>query len=639
MKKTHLLGLCAFLGLALSLVLFTNATKVVEKNDTYYRKVLYTNTLHFVLKYAPFKHVNQADGEYLDLLTSVAFKPSLRPSKEDQINLNQAQQLGSSCEAMRFLTKAHDKPQLYIESTKKFEDVNKDIKNKILSLLDTVKANQNYNIKFDPEVTNSGLLFNSHYKDPNRILYGGIRSYPTSPSFYSIDAALCGIALVEFYKTFKSVADQEKRELALKMSKRAAIFILNAHNPNRLYLPESATKKIKEEREPFIFYDNVVWNAKGKPEFIGGVIESVIESQSPGGSPAVNNQMHTKMGLAAEFLSELNLISPLTAYKKAALEIANFVSRGLKNNAEYYAPNSLWTFEKEKNLNEWKRAGNDNQFIFGDTVAYSLRSLDKVQLLPNEDLKNIYKKYTTASNQEYNPSKCYAGYLRVDSNSEQSIIHDSDSSYYDLVTCGIMLKFKQKYFKEDFKISQSFLTELGKKIDSQKTNRPYLLGWAQKFNGENVLGSEYKLWQDTTTMANIGESILETEEIPNIAKKQIKICGVYFADADKAVPRFIQGSWHNDLNITRDQKSCENWIRNNILTKINCAQPSTGQNTVIHGVLVDKDKYTFDLPSNLQSQEIIMRNQACLKCSDKSGQIPCSSPPRSKDQRPIRLFR
>jgi hypothetical protein len=78
------------------------------------------------------------------------------------------------------------------------------------------------------------------------------------------------------------------------------------------------------------------------------------------------------------------------------------------------------------------------------------------------------------------------------------------------------------------------------------------------------------------------------------------VCATYFRTATSL--SMVQGTWTNDPLYTSSISACYNYVKANLLDKVNCAQPN---GAYITAALIDKTKHTYNMPSINMSTEYV----------------------------------
>ncbi|MEK6872257.1 MAG: hypothetical protein AABX16_05115 [Nanoarchaeota archaeon] len=93
-----------------------------------------------------------------------------------------------------------------------------------------------------------------------------------------------------------------------------------------------------------------------------------------------------------------------------------------------------------------------------------------------------------------------------------------------------------------------------------------------------------------------------------------KVCATYYRTAES--DRMVQGTWINEEKYTSSTSNCLNYMKENILEKVWCAQPQYP--TKLHIVIIDKNKHTFDMPAINVNTEFVYET-TCKACTDSDG--------------------
>ena len=229
--------------------------------------------------------------------------------------------------------------------------------------------------------------------------------YPISATYYTMDAALCGEAMLSVYNLFN-------REEYLLTAISFAKFLDKMH-------AESGYNGLCE------YYDRSL--------------------------DGFNCNTYTKNLIALSFLRKLYDQTGHKGWNILASNIKKFALHGLERGWEFYSVAE----------NKWKRVkgshGEGDIYVYGDTVAYALKGLFEYEG-DSPLVRKIYEHFMTfgggnlKTKATYNPKLCLAGYLVYNDHKA-----DADSAYYDVVTIGLLHGIKQKAEPADFKNTCNFL--------------------------------------------------------------------------------------------------------------------------------------------------------------------------------------
>ncbi len=90
------------------------------------------------------------------------------------------------------------------------------------------------------------------------------------------------------------------------------------------------------------------------------------------------------------------------------------------------------------------------------------------------------------------------------------------------------------------------------------------------------------------------------------------VCASYFRKT--GTTRMIQGTWNNDLTAASSTQACYNYMKQNILDKLNCAQPDGEYITI---ALIPESKHTYDMPEIDNNTEFVT-SQYCATTTDNA---------------------
>lgn len=88
-----------------------------------------------------------------------------------------------------------------------------------------------------------------------------------------------------------------------------------------------------------------------------------------------------------------------------------------------------------------------------------------------------------------------------------------------------------------------------------------------------------------------------------------KVCAVYYRKNNGT--RMIQGPWINESQFTSSSAACSSWLSNNVMNKPNCAVGNEPEGYAAMGVLLNKSRFSFDLPTDLTSAETVLATRNC----------------------------
>lgn len=399
--------------------------------------------------------------------------------------------VGSACESLRFLVSYsnYKSEATDVELKKKIEDLKKFI----------------LDLQTKKEVVGAPASIAA---------VGGFRAYPdlmngesiksTTQRHYSIDAALCGEALLSLY-------EKNKDKKILAAAEMAGSFLIRMQDPNIL---------------PFPFYKNAVWNNKNEPVKLGGYIE-LVDISDPS-YPSFDNKMHVKNLLSVSFMNKLSVLTNKIDYNNSAMQAVAFLKNGLKEGHEFYSPKSLWT----KNAVGWER--NADGLIYADSFAYALRSLAKLPAewidtdreSPSQYLQYVYFKYNSSVKslnsqyENYSTNLFWSGYLKaVDSEIKDSkgkitgkkfLRAEAGSYYYDVVTAGILYPTRNIINPQGKALQDADFNYLSQWLAGQIHSQAFSnsIFWAYEF-GYPLTISNVDNFIDMTTLANLGEASLQ----------------------------------------------------------------------------------------------------------------------------------
>lgn len=257
--------------------------------------------------------------------------------------------------------------------------------------------------------------------DKSTVYYGGVPSTPdlegaSGTYHYSIDASFCGQAMLDAYR----VTNKYKYFVS---AKRFGEFLRIMQSPHEYGLiPEGATRGAFCD---FIVGANNAWSC--------------------------NLKTHNLIGLS--FLKNLSTATGNAKYKDYAAKARDVLVEGLRGGWEFGHINGSKI--------EWHRITGPyhepDHFVYGDTISYALQGLHGYEGL-SEDVKDIYELFTGYDGHQpnnYDGRIALAGYVIPSIQSP-----DYYSSYYDIVTLGILSELRNEGYSEDFNMSLSLVNAM-----------------------------------------------------------------------------------------------------------------------------------------------------------------------------------
>jgi len=302
----------------------------------------------------------------------------------------------------------------------------------------------------------------------------GVRAVPSTPDapsprdrfFYAIDAALCGTAMLE---TYRRTGEGSYLDAAVGFG---------------LFLDHLG------EAQERVFAGSTAAGA-------------FCEYATPqGGRLAYNCDSYVKTMVALGFLRDLATATGQRRFLERADAARRFLLPGLQGAWEYADAQAALQCRTAPCAVEWRRVpgprGEPDHFVYGDTLAYALAGLHAFEGA-SEDVSRLYRQFAGfrgdgARTRAYDGGIAFAGYIEAAGRRP-----DPASSYYDVVTIGILSPLRRDLAPEHDERAWSFLERL---LAGGSVPR-----WGVGFEGEPIGIDD----ADLTTLSTLGIAAIDRQ--------------------------------------------------------------------------------------------------------------------------------